>query len=45
MVDAAGRFEALEEPQLKGQATEAIVKSEFVVRNYSLLEPAFDNEA
>ena len=40
----ASQFSDLSEPQLKGQATEAIVKSEFVVRGYSLLEPAYDNE-
>ena len=38
------KFAELEEPQLKGQATEAIIKSAFVVRDYPVLEPAYDNE-
>ena len=40
----ASQFRDLSAPELKGQATEAIVKSEFVVRGYSLRERAYDNE-
>ena len=44
-VRTAERFEDLSEPQLKGQATEAVIKAEFVLRDLSVLEPAYDNES
>lgn len=37
-------FSNLGEPQLKGQATESVLKSAFVKRGYAVLEPAYDNE-
>ena len=33
------RFAELAEPQLKGQAAEAIIKAAFIVREYTVLEP------
>lgn len=37
-------FEALTEPQRRGDATEAIVRMAFVVRGVTVLEPVGDNE-
>jgi hypothetical protein len=39
-----GHFEQLDEPQKRGQATEALLKSEFVVRGIPVLVPEYDNE-
>lgn len=38
------QFASLEEPQKRGQAAEAIVKSELVSHGVSVLVPAYDNE-
>jgi hypothetical protein len=38
------RFGELGETQKRGQATEAILKSEFVVRDIPILVPEYDNE-
>ncbi|QKG92154.1 hypothetical protein HPS36_04580 [Halorubrum salinarum] len=38
------QYDRLEEPQKRGQATEAIVIAELVARDVSVLTPAFDNE-
>lgn len=37
-------FEALDQPQKRGDAAEAIIRSEFLVRDVPVLIPAFDNE-
>nr|WP_239641066.1 group I intron-associated PD-(D/E)XK endonuclease [Halorubrum arcis] len=44
MPDRSDRFESLEEPHKRGQAAEAIVKSEFVSRGIPVLTPTYDNE-
>jgi len=44
MRTTAEYYDDLDEPQLKGQATEAHLKAAFVKRGFSLLEPAYDNE-
>jgi len=44
MPNRSEKFASLEEPQKRGQAAEAIVKSEFVSRGVSVLVPAYDNE-
>ena len=44
MSNRSEQFASLEEPHKRGQATEAIVKSEFVSRGISVLTPAYDNE-
>ena len=44
MPDRSEQFASLEEPQKRGQAAEAIVKSELVSRGISVLVPAYDNE-
>jgi len=44
MPNQSEKFASLEEPQKRGQAAEAIVKSEFVSRGVSVLVPAYDNE-
>jgi hypothetical protein len=38
------QYERLEEPQKRGQATEAIVRAELIARDISVLTPVFDNE-
>ena len=45
MQSSIGLFGELSEPQRKGQATEAVIKAAFVLRDYPVLEPAYDNEA
>ena len=45
MPNQSERFASLEEPQKRGQAAEAIVKSEFVSYGISVLVPAYDNES
>lgn len=37
-------FETLDETQKRGQATEAILKAEFLVRDIPVLVPEYDNE-
>jgi len=37
-------FDGLEEPQVRGDAAEAIVTAELVARGVSVLVPAYDNE-
>jgi hypothetical protein len=44
MSDRRNRFASLEKPHKRGQAAEAIVKSELVSRGISVLTPAYDNE-
>jgi len=44
MSNRCERFASLEEPQKRGQAAEAIVKSELVSRGISVLTPDYDNE-
>jgi uncharacterized protein with GYD domain len=44
MSNRSEKFASLEEPQKRGQAAEAIVKSEFVSSGISVLVPAYDNE-
>jgi len=44
MVGINEQFERLEETQKRGQATEAIVKAEFVLRDFPVLIPEYDNE-
>lgn len=44
MPNRSEQFASLEEPQKRGQAAEAIVKSEFVSYGVSVLVPAYDNE-
>ncbi|MEZ3163726.1 group I intron-associated PD-(D/E)XK endonuclease [Halorubrum sp. RMP-47] len=44
MPDRSEHFASLEEPQKRGQAAEAIIKSELVSRGISVLVPAYDNE-
>ena len=44
MSDRSDRFASLSEPHKRGQAAEAIVKSEFVSRGIPVLTPAYDNE-
>ena len=44
MSDRSDRFASLSEPHKRGQAAEAIVKSEFVSRGIPVLIPAYDNE-
>ncbi|WP_017342341.1 group I intron-associated PD-(D/E)XK endonuclease [Halorubrum sp. T3] len=38
------QYDRLEEPQKRGQATEAIVTAELIARDVSVLTPAYDNE-
>ena len=38
------QYEELDEPQKRGQATEAILKAEFVLRDIPVLVPEYDNE-
>lgn len=38
------RFQSLEEPQKRGQATESLVKAAFTVRDHPVLLPESDNE-
>ncbi|MDZ5812124.1 group I intron-associated PD-(D/E)XK endonuclease [Halorubrum sp. AD140] len=45
MSERSERFASLEEPQKRGQAAEAIVKSECVSYGISVLVPAYDNES
>ncbi|WP_436346724.1 group I intron-associated PD-(D/E)XK endonuclease [Natronorubrum sp. FCH18a] len=44
MLDRTTRYESLEEPQKRGQATEAIIQAAFVVRDVPVLVPTYDNE-
>ncbi|EMA62392.1 group I intron-associated PD-(D/E)XK endonuclease [Halorubrum kocurii] len=44
MSNRSEQFASLEEPQKRGQAAEAIVKSELVSYGVSVLLPAYDNE-
>ena len=44
MSDRSERLASLEGPHERGQAAEAIVKSELVSRGVSVLTPAYDNE-
>ena len=44
MPNLSEQFGSLEEPQKRGQAAEAIVKSKFVSYGISVLVPAYDNE-
>jgi hypothetical protein len=44
MPQAGELYSKLGEPQLKGQATEAVLKSAFVKRGLTVLEPTYDNE-
>lgn len=44
MAERTERFRRLDEPQKRGQATEAILKSEFLVRDLPVLVPEYDNE-
>jgi hypothetical protein len=39
------QYDRLDEPQKRGQATEAIVTAELIARDVSVLEPAYDNES
>lgn len=45
MTDRTSRYEDLQQPQKRGQATEAIIRSAFVVRDVPVLVPAYDNES
>ena len=36
------QYDRLEEPQKRGQATEAIVTAELIARDVSVLTPAYD---
>ncbi|EMA61396.1 group I intron-associated PD-(D/E)XK endonuclease [Halorubrum lipolyticum] len=38
------QYDRLDEPQKRGQATEAIVTGELIARDVSVLRPAYDNE-
>jgi hypothetical protein len=38
------QYDRLDEPQKRGQATEAIVTGELIARDVSVLTPAYDNE-
>ncbi|AEH36415.1 group I intron-associated PD-(D/E)XK endonuclease [Halopiger xanaduensis] len=44
MAERTGPYDELREPQKRGQATEAILRSAFVVRDIPILVPAYDNE-
>ncbi|SDK44911.1 group I intron-associated PD-(D/E)XK endonuclease [Natronorubrum texcoconense] len=44
MLDRSTRYENLEEPQKRGQATEAIVRAAFAVCDVPVLVPAADDE-
>ena len=44
MVDRSTRYENLEEPQKRGQATEAIVRAAFAVCDVPVLVPTSDDE-
>ncbi|ADD05776.1 uncharacterized protein Nmag_2209 [Natrialba magadii ATCC 43099] len=44
MSDRTTWYESLNEPQKRGQATEAIIRSAFVLRDVPVLVPAYDNE-
>ncbi|WP_302081859.1 group I intron-associated PD-(D/E)XK endonuclease [Salinibaculum rarum] len=44
MVENDPHFDKLEETQKRGQATEALLKSEFVLRDIPVLIPEYDNE-
>lgn len=37
-------FQALDQPQKRGQATESVIKSEFTIRDVPVLVPEYDNE-
>ena len=45
MVGIETGFERLEETQKRGQATEAIVKAEFLLHDIPVLVPEYDNES
>jgi hypothetical protein len=38
------QYDGLDEPQKRGQATEAIITAELIARNVSVPTPAYDNE-
>lgn len=44
MAETEQHFEELEETQKRGQATEALIKAEFIVRDIPVLIPEYDNE-
>ncbi len=44
MSDRSAYYEELEQPQRRGQATEAILQAAFVVRDVPVLVPAYDDE-
>jgi hypothetical protein len=44
MPDIMGHFDELDETQKRGQATEALLKAEFLVRDLPVLVPEYDNE-
>ena len=44
MTSRSERFERLSQTQTRGQATEAILKAEFVLRDLPVLVPEYDNE-
>lgn len=44
MSNVTRHFEKLTEPQKRGQATEALLKTAFVVRDIPVLTPEYDNE-
>jgi hypothetical protein len=44
MEEFARQFNKLEETQKRGQATEALLKAQFVVRDIPVLVPEYDNE-
>ncbi|MFB6178890.1 MAG: group I intron-associated PD-(D/E)XK endonuclease [Halorientalis sp.] len=45
MVSRERQYDELSETQKRGQATEAILKAEFLVRDSPVLSPEYDNEA
>jgi len=44
MVGLKEQYERLAETQKRGQATEAVIKAEFVLRDIPVLIPEYDNE-
>ena len=44
MTDRTSRYEDLQQPQKRGRATEAIIRSAFAVRDIPVLIPASDDE-
>lgn len=44
MSDRISRYEDLQQPQKRGQATEAIIRTAVVVRDIPVLVPPYDNE-